>query len=64
MTDVDNAIKKIERWLEASQVPESRLGLLAAANAGAMERIRAGTAQLATLQAVLRYIEDHPVKRE
>ena len=60
MTDVDNAIRKINRWLEASGMPEARLGLLSAANSGAIERIRNGTARIDTLQAVLRYIERNP----
>ena len=34
MTYVDDAIKKINRWLKATGYSEGRLGLLAAANAG------------------------------
>ena len=60
MTDVDNAVRKISRWLEASGMPEARLGLLSAANSGAVERIRNGTARIDTLQAVLKYIERNP----
>jgi hypothetical protein len=63
MTDVDNAIKAIERWLTQTGTSESRLGLLSAANAGAIQRIRNGTAQVATLRAVLEYIERNPAKR-
>ena len=63
MTDVDNAIKKIDKWLSLSKVTESRLGLLSAANAGAVERIRSGTARVETLQAVLLYIEKNPATR-
>jgi ABC-type phosphate/phosphonate transport system substrate-binding protein len=63
MTDIDNAIKKIDRWLSQTKTSESRLGLLSAANAGAIQRIRNGTAQIATLQAVLRYIEANPPGR-
>lgn len=49
-------IKEIERWLEKSGIPEERLGLLAAANPYAVGRIRDGTAQVRTLDAVLNYI--------
>ena len=63
MTYVDDAIKKINRWLKATGYSEGRLGLLAAANAGAVPRIRNGTAQIATLQAVLKFIEQNPSGR-
>lgn len=61
MTEVDKALRKIDLWLKASGVPEARLGLLSAANSGAIERIRNGTARIDTLQAVLIYIERNPV---
>jgi hypothetical protein len=59
MTDVDGAIEKSDRWLKKTGTSESRLGLLSAANAGAVERIRSGTAQVSTLCAVLEYVADH-----
>ena len=55
-------MQEIEEWLEKTGVPESRLGLLAAANPHAVERIRAGTAQIQTLDAVLNYIRKNPPK--
>ena len=42
---------------------ESRLGLLAAANPRAIERIRSGDAKIKTLDAVLAYIKANPVKK-
>ena len=60
MTFVDKALTQIDRWLADTGTAESRLGLLSTANAGAIKRIRNGTAQIATLQAVLEYIETHP----
>lgn len=53
-------MKEIDKWLEKTGVPEARLGLLAAANPHAVERIRAGTAQVQTLNAVLNYIRKNP----
>ena len=60
--NIESAIAKIDAWLKATKMPDSRLGLLSVANARAIERIRAGTARIDTLQAVLGYIADHPVK--
>ena len=60
MTDVDKAVNKIHQWLRASGISETRLGLLSAANGGAIERIRKYTARMDTLQAVLHYIERNP----
>lgn len=56
-------MKVIDRWLKKTGVPEARLGLLAAANPRAVERIRSGTATVDTLNAVLRYIKANPAKR-
>jgi hypothetical protein len=56
-------IKSIEDWLKASGMKESRLGLLAAANPRAIERIRSGDAKIKTLDAVLAYIKANPVKK-
>jgi hypothetical protein len=56
-------MKVIDRWLKKSGMSESRLGLLAAANPRAVERIRAGGATISTLNAVLRYIQMNPVSR-
>jgi hypothetical protein len=63
MTIIDKAITQIDRWLSASGISEGRLGLLSSANAGAVQRIRNGTAQIATLQSVLRYIEQNPARK-
>lgn len=63
-TLVDEAIKRIETWLKANQsVSESRLGLLACANARALERVRNGTASVETLRALLIYIDSRPTRR-
>jgi hypothetical protein len=51
---------EIETWLLATGVTPSRLGLLAAANPRAVPRIKDGSAQVATLMAVLKYIRDNP----
>lgn len=59
---VDAGIKKIEAWLEKAGVPESRLGLLACANARAVSRVRDGTGSVQTLRALLDYIAKHPAK--
>lgn len=56
----EQGIEAIERWLQATGMTESRLGLLAAANPRAVARIRDGTAHIATLQAVLKYIRANP----
>jgi hypothetical protein len=56
------ALDKIEKWLKASGMSESRLGLLSCANARAVERVRNGSGSVATLQAILEYIEAHPAK--
>lgn len=53
---MDRLIAEIERWLAKTGMKEGRLGMLAAANPKAMERIRDGTARVETLRAVLRYI--------
>lgn len=56
------ALDKIDRWLKVTGMTESRLGLLACANARAVERVRNGSGSVATLRAILEYIEDHPAK--
>lgn len=56
------AIEKIDRWLKATGMAESRLGMLACANTRAIKRVRDKTASLETLEAVLAYIQDHPAK--
>lgn len=53
-------VERIEAWLKATGMPESRLGLLACANPRAVSRIRNGSARVATLRLVLGYIEAHP----
>jgi len=61
--NIKTSVAKIETWLKHSKVAESRLGMLSAANPHAISRIRAGSARIETLQAVLDYIERNPVKR-
>jgi hypothetical protein len=56
-------MKVIEQWLAKTGTSEGRLGLLACANAKAVERIRTGTARIETLTAVLSYIRSHPPKK-
>jgi hypothetical protein len=55
-------IDEIEHWLERSGMNEARLGLLATANARAIQRIRDGSAQISTLRNVLKYIRANPAK--
>lgn len=45
-----------------SGMPESRLGLLACANARAVERVRNGSGSVDTLRSLLDYIGRHPIK--
>ena len=52
---------EINAWLKATGMGESRLGQLACANPHAIRRIRAQTAPIKTLTAVLAYIREHPV---
>lgn len=59
----DQDVEKIDAWLKATGTAESRLGLLAAANSRAIERIRGGTATMKTFRAVMAYIEANPVTR-
>ena len=56
-------MKAIDKWLKKSGVPEWKLGMLAAANAKAVERIRSGTARVETLNDVLNYIRKNPPPR-
>ncbi len=51
---------EIDKWLVATGMAESRLGLLAAANPRAVARIREGTARVDTLASVLKYIRQNP----
>lgn len=59
---VDREIKRIEAYLAKSRISASRLGLLACANARAVERIKNGSASIETLRAVLDYISANPVR--
>jgi len=59
---VAQALDKIDKWLKATGMTESRLGLLACANARAVERVRSKSASIETLEAVLNYIEKHPAR--
>lgn len=56
-------IKAIDAWLKVTGWKESRLGLLSCANPRAVQRIREGTATLATFWAVEAYIKEHPAKK-
>jgi hypothetical protein len=60
---MDIGLKKIDDWLKASGMPESRLGLLACANARAVERVRAGTGSVDTLRALLDYVAKNPARK-
>ena len=54
---LDQQIKRIDAFLTRTGMKESRLGLLACANARAIERIRDRSASIETLDAVLNYID-------
>jgi hypothetical protein len=56
-------MKVIDKWLKRTGTPEWKLGVLAAANAKAVARIRAGTARVETLNDVLSYIRRNPPAR-
>lgn len=58
---MDREIAKIEAYLKTSGMKESRLGLLACANARAVERIRNGSGSVESLRAVIQYISQNPV---
>lgn len=60
---IGDDLAKIEAWLKATKMTESRLGLLSCANPRAVDRIRDGSARLSTLEHVLRYIEANPPKK-
>lgn len=57
---MDREIRKIDEWLAATGMTESRLGLLACANARAVERVRNGTGSVDTLRALIDHIRRHP----
>lgn len=61
---MDTEIARIDEWLRATGTKEARLGLLACANAKALERVRDGTARINTLRELLDYIALHPPKTE
>ena len=56
------ALDKIDKWLKATGMSESRLGLLSCANARAVDRVRNGSGSVSTLQAILEYIEKNPAR--
>ena len=60
---MDRNEKRIDDWLLATGTTESRLGLLACANPRAVDRIRNGSATVATLNSVLAYIAKNPAKK-
>lgn len=57
---VDTAVSEIDAWLKKTGVAESRLGLLACANARAVDRVRNGTATVQTLRSLMDYIKANP----
>lgn len=59
---VAQALDKIDKWLKQSGMKESRLGLLACANARAVQRVRDKSASIETLEHLLAYIEKNPAK--
>jgi|LNFM01.1.fsa_nt_gb hypothetical protein len=59
---VDEQINRIDAWLKATGMKESRLGLLACANARAVERVRSGTGSVESLRQLVEYIDAHPLK--
>jgi hypothetical protein len=59
--DDETELDHIEKWLAASTWSEATLGLRAAGNARAIERIRSRKASLRTRDLVLEYIERNPV---
>lgn len=59
---MSRALKKIDDYLKATGMLPSRLGLLACANARAVERVKAGTGSVQSLEAILNYIEANPAK--
>ena len=61
--EIETAIAQIDKWLKATGMAESRLGMLSCANPYAVNRIRSGTARIETLQAVLTYIKANPARR-
>ncbi len=56
---IDDSIAVIEAFVIDTGVAESRLGQLGAANPYAIDRIRAKTATLRTLEMILAYIDLH-----
>ena len=63
MNEVDMAVSKIEDWLKETGMTPSRLGLLACANARAVDRVRSGRGSVETLRALLDYVEKNPARR-
>ncbi len=57
---VDEALRQIDEWLKATGTPEYRLGLMACANARAVDRVRNGTARIESLRQILDHIERNP----
>ncbi len=60
---VDEQINRIDAWLKATGMKDSRLGLLACANARAVDRVRNGTGSVESLRQLIEYIDAHPIKR-
>jgi hypothetical protein len=60
---VDKQIARIDAYLKATGMKDSRLGLLACANARAVERVRNGTGSVESLRQLIDYIDAHPLKR-
>lgn len=60
---IQNIIDKISRWLEATGTAPTTLGKRACGNPRALERIWSRQASIATLEAVLTYMAEHPPKK-
>ena len=57
---VDEEIRKIQDWLQATGMKPSRLGLLACANPRAVDRVLNGTGSVDSLRALIDYIRENP----
>lgn len=60
---VDREINRIDAYLKATGMKESRLGQLACANSRAVERVRNGSGSVESLRQLIDYINLHPLKK-
>lgn len=63
MLELEKCLRLVDLWLKATGMTPSRLGLLACANARAVERVRNGTGSVESLRQLIDYIDAHPLKR-